>query len=383
MHIAILTDGIYPYVIGGMQKHSYYLAKFLAGRDHEITLIHTIPAGKPVPSEEEVKAALGESGNNRIHVIGIPFPAAGWLPGHYLKESYRYSTLVYGKIREQLPSFDFIYAKGFAGWHLLHLREKGMKTPPVGVKFHGYEMFQKAADFRSLLEHLLLRGAVKWITLRADVVFSYGGKITGIIQRLGADPKKIIEIPTGIEAEWIVDEVPEQRGPINFAFVGRYERRKGIVELSEILKAADLPGTFHFVGPVPPSKKIQKERIIYHGALNDKDLIRAVLDQCQVLVVPSWSEGMPNVILEGMSRGLAILATDVGAVSQIVDSENGWLVAAGDKNMLLKQLKVIGDIAPSELMKLRRHSVSRVKESFTWESVAILVENSILKFRKA
>ena len=41
---------------------------------------------------------------------------------------------------------------------------------------------------------------------------------------------------------------------------------------------------------------------------------------------PSYSEGMPNVIMEAMSRGLAIIATDVGAVSKLVDEENGWLI---------------------------------------------------------
>lgn len=55
MKIAILTDGIYPFVIGGMQKHSYYLARFLVLRGHEITLVHCVACiGTRIPSADEV-----------------------------------------------------------------------------------------------------------------------------------------------------------------------------------------------------------------------------------------------------------------------------------------------------------------------------------------
>ena len=40
MRIALITDGIYPYVMGGMQKHSYFLAKFLAKNKIYVDLFH-------------------------------------------------------------------------------------------------------------------------------------------------------------------------------------------------------------------------------------------------------------------------------------------------------------------------------------------------------
>ena len=43
MRIALLTDGIYPYVMGGMQRHSYYLAKYLARAGVHVDLYHFIP----------------------------------------------------------------------------------------------------------------------------------------------------------------------------------------------------------------------------------------------------------------------------------------------------------------------------------------------------
>ena len=42
MRIALLTDGIYPYVVGGMQKHSYNLAKYFSQQKIHVDLYHTI-----------------------------------------------------------------------------------------------------------------------------------------------------------------------------------------------------------------------------------------------------------------------------------------------------------------------------------------------------
>jgi hypothetical protein len=42
MKILLLTDGIFPFVMGGMQKHSYYLAKYLDKEVVDVTLAHCV-----------------------------------------------------------------------------------------------------------------------------------------------------------------------------------------------------------------------------------------------------------------------------------------------------------------------------------------------------
>ena len=41
MRVALVTDGIFPYVMGGMQKHSYYLCKYLVRMGVKVDLYHT------------------------------------------------------------------------------------------------------------------------------------------------------------------------------------------------------------------------------------------------------------------------------------------------------------------------------------------------------
>ena len=83
---------------------------------------------------------------------------------------------------------------------------------------------------------------------------------------------------------------------------------------------------------------------------------------------PSFSEGMPNVILEAMSRGLAIIATNVGAVSLLVNSDNGMLIDNNVKS-LLDALIYFNNLDKQELIKLKKQSILKVKEDFVWDKV--------------
>ena len=379
MKILLLTDGITPYAMGGMQKHSANLAKYLTLADIEVTLVHCVAQEKEIPSDDAVNSILfsGEQKLNKI--IGLKFPSMGKAPGHYLKESYRYSEMVFEKVKDELDSYDFIYAKGFSAWKLLHKKSKGIKMAPIGVKFHGYEMFQKPPSFRAKIERLFLRKPVKWNTLNSDFVFSYGAKITELIRELGVGDDKIISIPSGIDNAWIRQSKLKVNSPIRFVFLGRYERRKGIEELNDILNdiIENNEFEFHFIGPIPKDKQIESKKIVYHGVVQDKEKLTGLLDEGDVLVCPSHSEGMPNVILEGMARGMAVIATDVGAVRLLVSEKVGVLLKEIDKEELKQAILSLTLIDPLKLLEMKMNSLELVRSEYKWEHVSELLVKKI------
>lgn len=373
MKIAILTDGIYPFVIGGMQKHSFYLCKFLVKLGVDVTLVHCVKHDEPLVIHDQVLEAMELEPMTNFRSTCLKFPRPDWMPGHYIKESHKYSNDVYDTVKDKLDGFNFVYAKGFSAWNMITRKMKGEKLPPIGVKFHGYEMYQKPPSFKSRFEHMLLRGPVKYSNVNADYVFSYGGRITPIVEQLGISEDRIIEIPTGIESNWCLDSItPNPTSIRKFVFLGRYERRKGIEELNEVIKKI-LPSedfVFHFIGPIPDSKKIRSEKIIYHGTVMEKEGIQAIMAECEILVTPSHSEGMPNVIMEGMARGLSVIATDVGAVQDQVDNEMGWLLPPGNVQALQNAVNQAIKLSPEELHEKRVKALNKVRDHFTWEKVS-------------
>ena len=364
MKIGLLTDGITPYCIGGMQRHSANLCKHLLELGHEVTLVHCVYGSVKFPENEEVKITFENHSN--LTVFGLRFPSFGKAPGHYLRESHHYSLEIYQKLKKDWSTFDIILAKGFTAWHLLdQKRKKKINVGPIAVNFHGLEMFQQPATFSERIKSWLLKDPVKWNLKHADYVISYGGKITEILYRLKIEKSKIAEIPSGIDSEWVVSERIQNEHP-TFVFLGRYERRKAIEEIHNALK--NQPQIqFHFIGDIPFRKRIKSKNITYHGPQTDKQSICKLLDACDAIVSPSFSEGMPNVLLEGMARGLVPIATNVGAVQVLVHEHCGILIE-NPKEIEAGLLSFLA-FSQEERQQLANSALKQVKNNFLWEKI--------------
>jgi glycosyltransferase involved in cell wall biosynthesis len=368
--IALITDGIWPYVIGGMQKHSYYLCKYFAANGIHVDLIHFNK------SDYDISKLEFFSEKERAFILPtiVEIPVSARFPGHYIYNSYRHSKLIFNILKPRLQDYDLIYTKGFTGWHLIDQKYKGkVKCCKIGVKFHGYEMFQPTAGPASWLRSLLLKGPVKKLSRRADLVFSYGGKITEIIRSFGVENSKIIESPSGIEDEFIAQKITNTGHMKRVLFLGRYERRKGIEELHSAIGLLNSKKNnsleFHFIGNIPEDKKMRADNVTYHGEIRERQKIFEKMRNCDVLVCPSYSEGFPNVILEALSNGLAVAATPVGAVELMVSSHVGWIISAPTARSILNVFDQIIDENKFDIDQKKQNAIQLIKERFTWNII--------------
>ena len=377
MRIALITDGIMPFVLGGMQKHSAYLAKYLTISGCKISLVHCIYGNDIIPSDSEINTILFNGENSLNEILTVKFPESIKFPFHYLWNSYWYSKIVYNQIKDDLDRFDFILVKGFSGWRLLNLKRRGLKTPPVGINFHGMNMFLPSPNFKLKLSNIIFSYFTKINVSNADYVFSYGAKVTETITKSLNNKCKIIEIPTGIDHSWIRDK---NKVTVNnkriFVFIGRNDPLKGIQVLNKVIEnIMDSNFEFHFVGPL--LKTINKKNIYYHGLIQNEDKLKQILDSADTLVLPSISEGMPNVILEAMSRGLSIIATDVGANSLMVSESNGLLIKNNYFSSVFDAMKKIINLKNNELKEMKINSIRSIENSFTWDLVCNQLINEI------
>lgn len=369
MKIALLTDGIPPFVLGGMQKHSYFLAKYLAQAGVEVELHIVVydetPADATLPfSSEELRY---------LDIHFHEFPKSAWFPGHYVYNMFRLSKRMRNALLPRIGQFDFIYTKGFTGWALSSALKKVHDRPPIGVKLHGMNMFLPTRGIKQKLEQHLMRSPARMIMNNCDIVFSYGGKVSDTIHNCGVARKKIIEIPTGIERSWVREGIMESTNKRAFVFIGRYDPVKGIRELNQVLRDVSFPNAeFHFIGPIPDNVKVDSLSVHYHGVIQDQKKMIALLDTMDCLVLPSYSEGMPNVVIEAMARGVAILASNVGAVPALVDESNGLLIQEVSPKAIAAGIKQMVELSSADLDQLKLRSIEKIESRFLWEKISTL-----------
>ena len=376
MKVALITDGLHPYVMGGMQRHSRMLVEHLPVHGVELTVFHTAYSKEGTAEAKEL-CSFSDEAKRRIQHVFVDYPERGRLPGHYIRESGSYSERLLERYHALGIECDFIYAQGLTGRAFIEAKKRGVCLPPIGVNCHGYEMFQRAANMRNKLEHLLLRRTFAQLTQQADYVFSFSGKIREIVEvQLGVSYSRIIQAPNAIDATWLRPSPSQFSGKRRFIFLGRYERRKGIEELHAVLSQWAGPEIeFVFIGPIPKDKQLDLPWVQYRGAVSDPASLKAELDQGDVLVCPSYSEGMPNVIMEAMARGLAIIATDVGAVAAVVDEDNGILVERLSLKALKSSIQQISCLPDKELSTMKAAALERVS-TYTWGRISLdVVEN--------
>lgn len=162
-------------------------------------------------------------------------------------------------------------------------------------------------------------------------------------------------------------------GTLGLISIGRFVEQKGQVVLLEALGELRKRGVdFHLDLVGDGELRPLIERAIDEHALSDVVTLTGWLDeaalnealaQAQVLVMPSFAEGLPVVIMEAMALARPVLATQVAGIPELVrPQETGWLTAAGDVEGLVGQLQNISALAHSDLVTMGQKGRARVLE---------------------
>ena len=358
---------MHPFVIGGMQKHTLILCQHLLKEGMDVTLIHCVSSERNIPSDEEVNSYVrkfSSSGDFLFKSVCLKFPAAGMLPGHYIRNSRKYSKDIFDLTEDTLNEYDLVYAQGFTAWEILR-RKKA--RPPVWINFHGLNMFQPTLSLKGFIQSLMFRRAVRWNLRNATKVISLGGMLTEVIVKQGISRSSILIHPNGISEDWISDSIREYDGQraLRFLFSGRKDKIKGYEELLNAIQKLppDLNAEFHFAGPL--EQVAVSDRIFFHGEIKDEAEMKKLYDRMDVLIMNSVSEGLPTVMLEAMARGLALLSTKVGAIPELLDEKNGQWIIPGK---VAEAITAMAQCEPEIINQMKRQSLKKV-HLFKWEKI--------------
>lgn len=88
--------------------------------------------------------------------------------------------------------------------------------------------------------------------------------------------------------------------------------------------------------------------------------VQAILRESRALVLASFGEGLPVVIMEAMAMGRPIISTDVGGISDlVVDGDTGWLVPSGEPERLAAAMKEALETSDADLGAMGRRGRER------------------------
>ncbi len=141
----------------------------------------------------------------------------------------------------------------------------------------------------------------------------------------------------------------DHKEPLRILYLGWIEESKGVFDLLNVCLEIMNDGNnflLSFVGGGKDDGTLRNlvknhnmsKYINFHGWLNHNEL-EDILFESDILVLPSWAEGFPNSIIEGMASGLAIITTNVGNIPDILNNNSeAILIPSKNKNRLKESI---------------------------------------------
>lgn len=159
-------------------------------------------------------------------------------------------------------------------------------------------------------------------------------------EQIAATAKKLL-LPNFIEEEiFKFEKLPKHNERIQIIFVGGITIAKGgreILSLSQLYPQID----FHLYGKLHNDMRssftLSKPNVHLHGEVEHEQVLKA-MSQSDLLLFPSYTEGFPLTVLEAMAIGLPIIASNVGAIGEMIDAAGGFLIQPRDVMGLAKAI---------------------------------------------
>jgi glycosyltransferase involved in cell wall biosynthesis len=185
--------------------------------------------------------------------------------------------------------------------------------------------------------------------------------------------KKVHIVHCGLDATFVDGAaIPIPQRP-RLVCVGRLCEQKGqllLVDAARILKGQGVSFEIVFAGDGPMRGDI--EAAISKAGLDDcisiagwisGQRVREEIEKARALVLPSFAEGLPVVIMEAMALGRPVVSTAIAGIPELVmPGVTGWLVPAGDVAALAQAISEVLSLAPEALADMGKRARNRVLE---------------------
>jgi glycosyltransferase involved in cell wall biosynthesis len=272
--------------------------------------------------------------------------------------NYTHKPNIYGAIAARLagiPSIGVVTGLGYAFIHKGWLNYISRKLYWLTNKFHRLLIFENEDD-RDLFVELGLINKKK----------------TGTVKGCGVDINKYSpQIDTNKSSDKMI-----------FSFLGRLLYDKGICEFVEagklILAKHDnvelwITGELDSGNPSMIKKQVlldwmDNDKIKYFGFV---DNVKPIMSKSDCIVLPSYREGMPRVVLEAMSMAKAVIVSNTAGCRQTVeDGINGFIAEVRSVNSLAETMEKFMQLNENQRLGMGKEGRRKVLEEFNSEKIS-------------
>ncbi len=343
----------------GLYKFRRHLLETLLRDGNEVFI--SLPNGEYVPALEKMGCRFMETAVER----------RGMNPIRDLSLLRRYQAI----LREVKPDFVLTYTikpniyGGFAC---------RMAKIPYAVNITGLGTAIEQGGTLCRLVFTMYRAALK----KAKVVFFENRGNCETLVRAGVvrEDKTYVLRGAGIDTKEYPSLPYGEEGAVHFLFVGRIMKEKGVDELFEAMRLlkkkygdsviCDVVGLFEEAYEARMDELQKDGIIVFHGYQSD---VRPFYEKAHCVVLPSYHEGMSNVLLEAAASGRAIITTDIyGCREAVTDGESGFLVPPKDAEALYEKMCGFMERTPAEREQMGKKG--RVLAETLFEKQTVVAE---------
>ena len=368
MRICMLTSEFTP-APGGIAQHLHNLAKSLVQRGHNVTVISRGSWGK---SEHEEVDGISV---HRVRFVPS-YPSPFWLHGVWVNRLFKSLE----------PDFDLLHVHGA----LVPVIDT---TIPTVFTSHGTENRDientQVKSFHFLVVKILRRQLLdveRSLLHQADVIIAVSRSCAEELTRFYRLDKGITVVGAGVDSTVFTPAREKQMGEPYILYTGRWETRKGLVDLIESAryvcqKHSNMKyvlvgkGTIEKMLRTMVSKLELEQNFSFVGYVSDRNRLIEYYRNATIYILPSYYEGLPTSLLEAMACGIPSIATNVEGNSEVItDGETGLLVPPRDpKSLAEATLKLLDD---EELRhRIGANGREHVANNYDWESIIDRIES--------
>lgn len=215
----------------------------------------------------------------------------------------------------------------------------------------------------------------------SDVVMTVSKSIAQELREYHLNPDEVLVVGNCIDEKFFFPKKRKSQNDKKYIlFAGSMDREKGLFDLVDCgryicSERSDI--SFILAGSGRDLNKLKRkarkaglqDRFKFLGQV-EKDQLVKLYQNATLFVLPSYHEGLPTVLLEAMSCGLPVIATDVrGNRDVISDGENGILVPQRAPKKLAEAIRNLLDDEKTK-KTLSENARKTIEEKYTWDAVS-------------